>query len=38
VGYIVGLVVEDRRKGYIYIRRKGVVELVINGRERLGSN
>jgi hypothetical protein len=25
-------------KGYIYIRRKRVVELVINGCERLGKN
>ena len=36
------LVVEDRRevrrKGCVYVRRKGVVKLVINGCERLGSN
>jgi hypothetical protein len=37
-GYIIGLVGEDRREGYVYIRRKGVVKLVINGRERLSSN
>jgi hypothetical protein len=41
VGYMTFLVVEDekrRRKGCVYVRRKGVVEFVINRRDGLGRN